>query len=192
MRRFLICGTTFVLACLAATLIFLYYDYATVARQSNDLRLTLRFSATTLHVGEEVNFTATITNTGNQNVRLVLPGDGSGQGLRTPDVSMFVARNDDAARPPSYPERFLGCGTIRALTTEEIFTLAPGGSKSLGEDLSRQFNEPGVYRVALLYANSPSLGWQGRRVISPMATFGVKSSTECNLISNEVLITVEE
>src|SRR5262249_30475095 len=78
-----------------------------------DLRITPE--ETSLNVGQDPQITATITNRGKAPVTLVLPGDGSKWGWRTPLVGFSSIRIDkDKPKHPATVPLYRGgrCGNI--------------------------------------------------------------------------------
>jgi hypothetical protein len=168
---------------------------------SETLRLHVHAETTTFKLREEPDVQVTITNTGSETVTLVLPGDGSGWGARTPAVNWSIVPLDERARnAPSNELRILGCGNMDQMRWEEIFTLAPGETKTFKVSLP-WLRGPGVYRVAFHYTNRPGLGGGGRsfwynpldgNALYPLAVWRARYSTECALVSNEIVVTVTE
>jgi hypothetical protein len=161
-----------------------------------NLHITAKDASLTL--GQQPQITASITNTGKPPVTLVLPGDGSESGWRTPLVG-FSSRKMDKDKPkhPAAVPLYRGgrCGNINALKSNEVFTLAPGKSKDLSDWIGfPQFTEPGTYSVVFYYANDPALKWRGVPLgkHDPDAMKRVEKSHECLLISNELKLTVRD
>src|SRR6516162_9153731 len=97
-----------------------------------DLHISAKEASLTL--GQQPQITATITNKGSAPVTLVLPGDGSESGWRTPLVgfSSIKTGKDKPQHPATVPLYRGGrCGNVNALRSNEVFTLAPGKSKDL-------------------------------------------------------------
>ena len=162
----------------------------------NELSLTIVRAETAIKRGDQLKVEATLTNNGASPVVLVLPGDGSLSGWRTPIIHWsFVA--DDAPQPQ--PEQFLAtdrfCGNINALRQSEVFTLLPSGTRVLNEWINPVVDlAPGPYRMKMHYINEP------RRKISGIplgehetgAVSRIRRSTACKVVSNEVSLTVSE
>jgi hypothetical protein len=163
-----------------------------------DLRLSSRH--TTLKVEQYLELTATITNKGKQPVTLVRPGDGSGDGWRTPIVQMSMipvvdkSGNLKASRPvEATPEKRGRCGNINPLKADEVFKVAPGQTTKLTNWHQRLHDiRPGRYSVVFLYANRPAMPWRGLPLgkHDAGAMRRVRNSTECSLVSNSIFITV--
>jgi hypothetical protein len=160
-----------------------------------DLRIVAKEASMTLEQQPQV--TATITNKGSAPVTLVLPGDGSESGWRTPLVGFSSIKvGKDKPKDPADVPLYRGgrCGNVNALKGDEVFTLAPGTSKDLPDWIgSPQLTEPGTYSVVFYYANDPGLKWQGVPLgrHDPDAMKQVKKSHKCLLISNELKLTVK-
>jgi hypothetical protein len=160
-----------------------------------DLRISAKEASVVL--GQQPQITATITNKGSAPVTLVLPGDGSESGWRTPLVGFSSVKVDkDNPKHPAAVPLYRGgrCGNINALKTNEVFTLAQGKSQDLTDWIgSPQLPGPGTYSVVLYYANEPGLKWQGVPLgrHDPDAMKRVGQSHKCLLISNELRLTVK-
>lgn len=106
-----------------------------------------------LSPGQHGMSTLTITNGGTKTVRLVVPGDGSEAGWRTPVLTWVAKRNGKPAK-----EREGGlCGMMNPIDPSEVFELAPGQSRSIAEWVGGPNVEPGTYEVELHYKNDPTL-----------------------------------
>lgn len=159
--------------------------------------LVMQFSSpkTFLQVKEQPQVSVSITNKGEKPVTLVLPGDGSESGWRTPIVNWSVIEASSKAKHPTkaVPQRVLRCGNINPLKADEVFVLAPGESKELKNWIYLEpFAKAGKYNVVFLYANRPTLKWSGLPLgeHDAKAMERVKNSTECSLVSNEVSLTI--
>jgi hypothetical protein len=160
------------------------------------LELHISAKETSLTQGEQPQIHATITNKGAAPVTLVLPGDGSESGWRTPLVgfSSVKAGRGKPKHPAEVPLYRGGrCGNVNPLKGDEVFSLAPGQSKDLGDWVgSPRLAEPGTYGVVLYYANDPGLKWRGvplgRHDADAMRQ--VARSYKCLLVSNELRLTV--
>jgi hypothetical protein len=160
-----------------------------------DLRIAAKEASMTL--GQQPQITATISNKGSAPVTLVLPGDGSESGWRTPLVgfSSIKVGKDKPKHPTDVPLCRGGrCGNVNALKSNEVFTLAPGKSKDLSDWIgSPQLPETGTFSVVFYYANDPGLKWQGVPLgrHDPDAIKRVEKSHKCRLVSNELKLTVK-
>ena len=139
----------------------------------------------------------TITNTSSKDVTLVLPGDGSRYGWRTPVIGWSVIPADDKKTKhpevPTPPKVVARCGNINALKADEVFTLKPGESKVIDRGVGiPPFPGPGKYRIKFFYSNIPDIKWSGVPLgkHDPQAASKIPGSTPCKLISNELIVTV--
>lgn len=139
-----------------------------------------------------------LRNVGNTPMTLVMPGDGSDCGWRTPIIGWSVLPVDsDDDHPPTPPRQGVGrCGNINSLKAEEVFTLRPGQSKTLGPwaRLPTYNLKPGKYRVVVYYKNDPKLKWSGLPLgpHDQKAMQRIGESTPVNLVSNEQIIELVE
>jgi hypothetical protein len=129
------------------------------------LDLHISAKATSLTLGQQPQITATITNKGKAPVTLVLPGDGSESGWRTPLVGFSSIKIDkEKSKHPATVPLYRGgrCGNVNALKSNEVFSLAPGKSQDLSGWIgSPRFTELGTYSVVFYYSNDPELKWRG-------------------------------
>lgn len=161
--------------------------------------ITLELSPTKVSITPKKlpRLTATIRNGSDRVITLVLPGDGSEAGLRTPITgwSFLPAqppnrRREHPPQIPSQPPR--GFSDVNPLTRSEVFTLKPGNTKSF-EVWVRMSNLPtGRYRAVYYYVNDPTKRLQGYP-LGPNETGAeeiMAKSTSCQLISNEIIVNV--
>lgn len=95
----------------------------------------------------------TLINEGARPVKLVVPGDGSEAGWRTPVLSWVAKKNGKPVK-----ERGGGrCGMMNPIKEDEVFTLAPGERRTISEWVGRPDVDPGTYEVELRYTNDPTL-----------------------------------
>jgi hypothetical protein len=161
---------------------------------------------------DEPEITAWLRNDGDRPLTLVMPGDGSLEGWRTP-VIRWVFTPDDAGATPHLdcmateltagPELGAevpvplprGCGNINGIRRDEVFTLAPGEERSLGEAILPPFL-PGsaACSASLTYANVPTIPWRGvpLRPHDETALALVRESDSCRVRSNEIRMCFEE
>ena len=176
--------------------ILLASSFRVATSETSLTTLSLQISAEKLELtaGEFPKITAVITNWGSEPVVLVLPGDGSRDGDRTPIISWNI-RIIRQSRKPDGELVGGGCGNMNPLRPDEVFTLKPGEGRSLGGWVSlTPFRIPGTYAVQFTYRNDPSLEWKadpnpGQRH-DPEAMERVRSSTACDLASNYLTFTV--
>jgi len=162
-------------------------------------KLVLLIAAKELTVtqGQQLQITATVSNQGKMPITLVLPGDGSESGWRSPVIGWSTIKVEkEAAKHPDTPPLYRGgrCGNINPLKKEEVFVLAPGESKRLNEWLgSPQLAVPGTYSIVFFYANEPDRKWRGLPLgqHDPEAMKQVQNSHKCLLVSNELRVVVK-
>lgn len=128
-----------------------------------------------------------LINEGESPVSLVLPGDGSAHGWRTPILEWIIHR-DDGAEVASLPTA--RCGNMNPLMLADIFQINPGDFKKI-DDLwiTTPPREPGRYRLALRYRNDPTLEWRTPQR-DQEALRRVRASTPVDLVSNEIVIEI--
>jgi hypothetical protein len=139
-------------------------------------------------IGDVPQITATLVNNGKQTVVLVEPGDGSADGWRTPRIAWSFR--------PGRGQR-MRCGNINALKADEVFTLEPGARHQMSSWLcvpSFQSMRPGVYKLAMKYANEPELHWSGLPLgeHDREAMRQVSQSTPLSVVSNTIEITLTD
>lgn len=113
------------------------------------LRIELSATSKSIRVGTRPEFVARLVNDGAEPITVVLPGDGSYSGRRTP-----VLRWD----PPL--ERRAGCAHINALRADEVVTLAAGASVPLHVSM-REMTLVGKHALSLEMENIPDKQWGG-------------------------------
>lgn len=164
---------------------------------SDKISLQISSEKTSVKIGEELSLKVLVTNNDTETVVLVNPGDGSEQGWRTPIVQWSVIEAGEKTQHPvePIPDTRPRCVNMNRLKSEEIFSLSPGETRELDWTYLPPYRKNGTYKVAFLYANSPSIEWRGESAINyhnPVALWQAKHSTETNLISNEIIFTVSE
>lgn len=143
--------------------------------------LELRTTTPKIRLGEQPSFTAKLTNSGNRSVTVVLPGDGSVCGWRTPVLTWSPSVKNGGR-----------CGNINRLREKEVVTLAPGKSVDLDWLDPPAPGLVGKHKMSLTYENKPDLRWMGTPlgVHDPKAMEKVRSSTALKVTSNVVEIEV--
>lgn len=137
-----------------------------------------------------------IRNLGKSDVTLVMPGDGSECAWRTPIVGWSILPLDSSESHPASAKRTPTgrCGNISGLRPEEVFTLKPGESKSLGEWHAFPPQLPGKYRVMFYYENRPGIDWKGLPLADhdEDAMAAVADSHAVSVASDEVIVEITE
>lgn len=165
---------------------------STATLQPAGLELKITAASTTIKTGEYPKIAAVITNKGDKAVTLVMPGDGSESGWRTPLVGWSVIQHDARLSHPAAVPLYKGgrCGNMNPLTKEEVFTLQPGASKQLTWIGGPECAAGQKYRVVFYYSNVPETTWR-RGAGDAEAMKQVKQSFKCLLRSNEIEIEVK-
>ena len=163
---------------------------------TGELALEITPTEATIKRGEQLRVEATIANSGSSPVALVLPGDGSQVGGRTPVVTwLFVPDNAAPPHPPSSLHATSVCGNINPLKRAEVFTLPGSAKRVLNEWISPVVNLPaGRYRLRMQYSNEPARKVSGLPLGEHEAGAEdlIRRSTACRLVSNDVSLTVVE
>ena len=141
-----------------------------------------------------------IKNVGRAPVTLVMPGDGSGIGWRTPLIwwSILPVDSDSVhSDSPPPPPKVVECGNTNPLRPEEVFTLQPGETKRLNDWSQFPIHDfkPGKHRAKFYYRNVPDLKWSGLPLFDghdEKAMALVKSSTPISLASNEAQVEITD
>lgn len=131
-------------------------------------------------------WSASLINHGAEPVVVVLPGDGSSVGWRTPIVRWSVTGEAGEVEPWSGGR----CGNVNPLAPDEVVTLEAGESVSLDRYglLAPRLPKSGSVEVSLTYENVPDLEWQGLPLgrHDARAMVRVRASTPLSLRSNVV------
>lgn len=134
-----------------------------------------------------------IVNRSADAIRLVLPGDGSDFGWRTPFIGWSVLPSDSDQRHPPVPapRTGRGCGNINPIRAAEIVELDPGGSVLADGYFGRPMIGKGARRVAFFYRNDPSLHVRGIPLgpHEPGTLERMHQSTRCEAWSEELVVT---
>jgi hypothetical protein len=128
-----------------------------------------------------LEFTAHLVNNGWRTETVVLPGDGSESGWRTPIVqwtpALMVCR----------------CGNINGLKPDEVIDLAPGDRVKL-EGIAYPGLKPGLNRVRLELIHQPGMRFRGIALDDhdPEAMKKVRQSSPFRVTSNVVEVRVKD
>ncbi len=147
------------------------------------LRIELLSETPVVNSGGSPRFVADLVNDGAEPITIVLPGDGSEWGMRTPIVRW---------NPPMLEGR---CGNINPLKNDELVTLGAGERIRLKGWIHRPtLKEPGMYKVSLELENVPDLEWRGVPLgqHSRAAMERVRRTAPFKVVSNVVEIQVQE
>jgi hypothetical protein len=122
------------------------------AAKEHALRIDLRVKNPVIKPGADPEIQAFLVNDGNQAETVVLPGDGSDCGWRTPVVCWQPERSGVVGR----------CGNINSLKPAEVVQLEPGKRIELDGWLGRpSLAEVGKHRVSVELDHQPNLEWRG-------------------------------
>lgn len=130
-------------------------------------------------------FALTLRNEGATPVKVVLPGDGSEVGWRTPVVTWSATTPKGK---PVTPKEVMRCGMMNRIEASEIVTLAPGASHVIDHWLSSPPFAPGTYDVRLAYRNDPAIA--ARTDTDPAVAALVADTSACEATTNEVRVRV--
>lgn len=131
-------------------------------------------------------YTLTLTNGSKKPVSLVVPGDGSEAGWRTPAITWIATANGQPATRAEGGR----CGMMNPIAASEIFTLAPGASREINEWLGFPSFVPGTYDLRLRYRNDPAL--QSRKAgAAPDAAQKIAQSSPCDITSNAIKTSIK-
>ena len=156
------------------------------------LRIILRAAKPVIERGESPGWRAFLVNDGAAPVTVVLPGDGSDCGWRTPVVRW--RERDDPADPVAVGG--FRCGNINSLRPEEVVTLPPGGQVELADWMG--WPTPAgarTHHVWVELENIPDLEWTGVTLgpgHDPVALQRVRQSPRFKAVSNVVAVEVRE
>jgi hypothetical protein len=150
------------------------------------LRATLR-EAPVRQMGDH-RFAIDLKNESTHAVKLVLPGDGSEVGWRTPIITWKALKNGVAV-----PQEEGGrCGMMNPLKVEEVFTLGPGETKTIDEWIGYLPYPAGTYEMRVTYKNDPSLAereGKGKAREDEVAK-AFASTSPCEVTSNALSVTI--
>jgi len=135
--------------------------------------------------GQPPAATAILTNRGERSLTLVMPGDGSERGRRTPFVLWRF-------EPPTQLD-IIGCGSITGLEQGEVFVLAPGDSRVLGSVRAAQFLRAGSYKATVAYENNPDAPFHGMptKPHDEVELARVRASDRCIVVAAEIQVVSE-
>jgi len=160
----------------------------------SDLAIHLSVANEVMTVSTYPEITITLINHGTRKATLVLPGDGSERGWRTPIIGWAVKSSDDLT---PYPKEVPlntrpRCGDMNALERSEIISLDPGTSVTLSSAERPRLITPGRFHIRFYYLNVPNCGWNGGDLghASDDAMQAMRASTPCFIISDELSVTV--
>ena len=159
---------------------------AAATRPAPQLRLDLSTRSTKVAPGDWLKFSAVLVNEGREPVTVVLPGDGSTVGWRTPVVRWN----------PATPAGGRRCGNINVLEPEEVVRSIPGrASRSRTGSGSPCWSTPAgtrpssssrTYRISsgaeFRSVSTMSARWSACARASPSRSRATSSSSKCGSI----------
>ena len=147
------------------------------------LTIELRAEALEYRVGQAFRGSAELVNPGTEPLTVILPGDGSEVGWRTP-----VVRWTPALRP--MPR----CGNTNALSADELVVLQPGQRVELDWLDAPVFQAAGSCAVALELEHDPTLLWNGIPLgrNNPITMIRLRCLAPYRVKSNVVEVTVRD
>jgi hypothetical protein len=137
------------------------------------LAIELTCSLPVLNPGQERAFVAHLVNKGGKPITVVLPGDGSECGRRTPMVRWNPVMKTDGR-----------CKLMNPLTPADVIELAPGQRVKLGWLGWPTFSEVGVHKVSLELEHVPTMEFHYGG--DPAALKKARETTPFKITSNVV------
>lgn len=145
------------------------------------LKLELQAETPVITLGKTPKFVAHLVNEGDKPVTIVLPGDGSSMGWRTPVV-----------RWKPDVDRNRKCGNINSLKADEVITLVAGQKIRLSGWIDvPKLSEAGKHAVTLEIENIPDIEWRDEPHHNAAAMARVKRSPRFKVQSNVVEVEVQ-
>ena len=169
-------------------------------KDSIQLRISTPNSSISLSKKEVPSIIVNLFNPTKDTIIIVLPGDGSIDGWRTPIVKWSIIKLGNTQNHPDEDKAISGqrrmrCGNVNGLKLDEIKYLAPNDSLQLNRWVYLNFrpHQPSKYSIKFYYRNDPNIEWKGLGNNDNKALSIVKNeSKELNLVSNEIVLTVVE
>ena len=131
-------------------------------------------------------FVLTVKNAGMTPIRLVVPGDGSEAGWRTPTLTWTATSGGKRVAPLPQGR----CGMMNRIEASEIFTLAPGASRDLADWIAEPSFAKGTYNLRLTYRNDPGLATRGKGGESADVQRLLAGSSACEATSNALRVSL--
>jgi hypothetical protein len=130
----------------------------------------------TLRRAPNGSFGLVLKNGGPSTLRLVLPGDGSEAGWRTPTLTWTAT----SGGKPVSREGEARCGLTNPIEAKELFSLAPGAERQITEWIPPPPFPRGTYELRLTYRNDPRLAG-GKVTVTEEAKRGLEESSACEV-----------
>jgi hypothetical protein len=162
-------------------------DRESIAAAACGLSLRVEPTTVVLRPKQTPKITARLINNGARSLTIVLPGDGSRMGRRTPVIEWIFT-------PGGRVIGVEGCGNINELKRGEVFTLQPGETRDLGTWVAPLALPPQPrFHGVMVYTNDPALSFHG--VLLHPHDEGelarLHMSDRCRVESNEIEFVVE-
>jgi hypothetical protein len=132
-------------------------------------------------------FTLTLKNESTKPLRLVVPGDGSEVGWRTPALTWSASTHGAPVAPSPSGGR---CGMMNRIEPNEIITLAPGASREVREWIPMPPFLAGTYDLRLTYRNDPAISSKLDRGDSAEVKRLIAASSACEVTTSSVHATL--
>ena len=149
-----------------------------------------------LNPNHYAKITGELINNGNQSIKLVLPGDGSEDGWRTPYIKWSVVKeNGEGSKQHEFEFReAMRCGNVNSLNLEDIIELPPNQSIVIDEWIGYPPipHSSGKYRIKLSYENDPKAKWEGLGFHDKFLLCKAKRTDKIKVMSNEINVEVLE
>jgi hypothetical protein len=190
MKRF----RTILAACVCLALLSASHSSDGSQKRTDGIRLSIRsLSGKTVRTGRFDRphdcIEITLRNEGRNPVVLVMPGEGSDVGARTPVIDWEI-RDKNGHRLERDGASF--CGQRNELNSEAVFQLAPREERRFKSEIPETFlYEKGhKYLVTFKYENRPGMKWPPPSMAwapdDPDAVQRLANSTPCQLVSNTI------
>lgn len=163
--------------------------------RTDSIRLSIRsMSGKTVRTGLFGNYPRdpieiTLRNDGPKKVVLVMPGEGSDVGARTPVIDWEIR---DKAGNLLRREGVVFSGNRHELRSESVFDLAPHEERTFKYTIPEgyPYEEGHKYLVTFKYENRPNMKWPPASMVwapdDPDAVQRLANSTPCQLVSNTI------
>lgn len=147
-----------------------------------------------LNPNHYAKITGELINNGSKSIKLVLPGDGSDDGWRTPYIKWSVVEyKDEQTKKHEFKfEEGMRCGNVNSLKPDDIIELLPNQSVTLDEWIGfpKIPHKSGKYRIRLSYENDPKAKWQGLGFHDKSLLRKAKRTNKIKVMSNEITVEV--
>ena len=183
-------------ACVCLTLLSASHSSLGSQQRTDGIRLSIRsLSGKSVRTGRfdpqypPDGIEVTLRNEGRDPVVLVLPGEGSNVGARTPLID-WVIRDKEGHLLER--EGLVFCGQRKELNSEAVFRLGPHEERRFKSEIPETYPyEKGrKYLVTFKYENRPDMKWPPASMTwapdDPDAVQRLANSTPCQLVCNTI------